>query len=303
MRKLPLPLVLCLLALSALVWASSQALAGASHFDDVFKGDNKISDELPKCPGDFALTYSPAAPGEPPTYRCINRDGLPDCDNPPTPQRVLTSTDGLTFICTDAPAIPACPAGQFLSGTGNTFTCQPIGLPACAATHFLTANGSAISCKSIAETVGDCPDGPPQQFLNSDGINFFCSVPYVPPPAPFCGDNMCNNSEICSTCSVDCGACPPPSGGGGGGGPCPGAPFCGACNSNGSCESGETCLGCNVDCGTCPPSFPVPPWTPPPWTPPPLSPCDAACGCTSACGATYCGGGCGFRFAFGCIPC
>jgi hypothetical protein len=35
-------------------------------------------------------------------------------------------------------------------------------------------------------------------------------------PDPYCGDGSCNNSETCSTCSADCGACTPPGGGGGG---------------------------------------------------------------------------------------
>lgn len=33
-----------------------------------------------------------------------------------------------------------------------------------------------------------------------------------------CGDSLCNGVETCSTCSVDCGACPAGGGGGGGGG-------------------------------------------------------------------------------------
>jgi hypothetical protein len=37
-------------------------------------------------------------------------------------------------------------------------------------------------------------------------------------PNPFCGDNICNNNETCSTCPGDCGQCVIPGGGGGGGG-------------------------------------------------------------------------------------
>jgi hypothetical protein len=29
-------------------------------------------------------------------------------------------------------------------------------------------------------------------------------------PTPVCGDNVCNGTETCSTCSTDCGTCPPP---------------------------------------------------------------------------------------------
>jgi len=43
------------------------------------------------------------------------------------------------------------------------------------------------------------------------------------PPAPVCGDNICNGSESCSTCSHDCGICGGGGGGGGNGGG-PGSP-------------------------------------------------------------------------------
>jgi len=42
-------------------------------------------------------------------------------------------------------------------------------------------------------------------------------------PGPYCGDNICNADETCSTCSNDCGACTPPPGGGGGSGGGPSA--------------------------------------------------------------------------------
>jgi len=35
---------------------------------------------------------------------------------------------------------------------------------------------------------------------------------------PYCGDEVCNGSETCSTCQADCGTCPASPGGGGGGG-------------------------------------------------------------------------------------
>ncbi|MBA3819565.1 MAG: DNRLRE domain-containing protein [Deltaproteobacteria bacterium] len=48
-----------------------------------------------------------------------------------------------------------------------------------------------------------------------------------------CGDALCNNGETCSTCASDCGACP-------------------ATCGDGACNNGETCSSCTGDCGTCP---------------------------------------------------
>ncbi|MCX6747189.1 MAG: MopE-related protein [Candidatus Pacearchaeota archaeon] len=52
--------------------------------------------------------------------------------------------------------------------------------------------------------------------------------------AAVCGNSICEASETCSSCSLDCGVCPP---------------VCG----NGVCESanGETCSSCSSDCGVC----------------------------------------------------
>jgi len=52
----------------------------------------------------------------------------------------------------------------------------------------------------------ECDDG---NTLYNDGCSGICLI-------EFCGDNVCNNSETCSTCSNDCGSCPPSGGGGGG---------------------------------------------------------------------------------------
>ena len=55
-------------------------------------------------------------------------------------------------------------------------------------------------------------------------------------PPPECGDKICNGEETCSTCSLDCGACPPP-----------GGPICG----NGAIDPGEVCDGSNLGGQTC----------------------------------------------------
>ncbi len=50
---------------------------------------------------------------------------------------------------------------------------------------------------------------------------------------PRCGNERCDGSETCMTCSSDCGQCPP---------------VCGDAQCNGA----ETCMSCPGDCGTCP---------------------------------------------------
>lgn len=50
-------------------------------------------------------------------------------------------------------------------------------------------------------------------------------------PDEFCGDEICNNGEDCSSCPGDCGVCL----------------YCG----DGICNNGETCSSCPGDCGTC----------------------------------------------------
>lgn len=76
--------------------------------------------------------------------------------------------------------------------------------------------------------------GPAWASCGADG-----SIPLDagPPDAdvgPSCGDGSCNGGETCSSCVMDCGACPP---------------VCG----DGSCNGSETCSSCEGDCGACGP--------------------------------------------------
>jgi len=48
-----------------------------------------------------------------------------------------------------------------------------------------------------------------------------------------CGDGNCDDSEDCTTCPADCGAC---------------GPVCG----DGTCDATESCITCATDCGECP---------------------------------------------------
>ena len=66
---------------------------------------------------------------------------------------------------------------------------------------------------------------------------------------PFCGDNVCNGGETCSTCSGDCGTCPvnnPSSGGsssGGGGGSSGTVYYSDSTSTSGSGSSFSTSTG------------------------------------------------------------
>lgn len=53
-----------------------------------------------------------------------------------------------------------------------------------------------------------------------------------PPPPKTCGDMVCQSTESCTNCPLDCGLCK----------------TCG----NGACDNGENCSSCPEDCGKCP---------------------------------------------------
>jgi cysteine-rich repeat protein len=59
---------------------------------------------------------------------------------------------------------------------------------------------------------------------------------------PYCGDEICNNGETCSSCSGDCGVCPPdcPE--------CPTCPECPPCNECGSCLCGNGIIDAGEQC-------------------------------------------------------
>ena len=97
-----------------------------------------------------------------------------------------------------------------------------------------------------------CPEPPNEDYDNDGILNSEDNCPYVynpsqkdsdgdekgdvcdPSPFGYCGDGICNNGEICSTCPEDCGICPPH--------PVPPTNFCG----DGIIDVGETCdLGTN----------------------------------------------------------
>ena len=77
---------------------------------------------------------------------------------------------------------------------------------------------------------------------------------------PGCGDGVCSmtGADTCTMCPSDCGACPPC-----GDGTCAVnedctvcAADCGMCTTcgDGTCDAGEDCANCSPDCGFCPPT-------------------------------------------------
>jgi len=80
---------------------------------------------------------------------------------------------------------------------------------------------------------------------STPGFSYFAIAGMKEEAAPtkvneFCGDAICNNGENCSTCEVDCWACPEEA-------------VCG----DGVCSSSESCTSCPSDCGACPVTKPV----------------------------------------------
>ncbi len=63
----------------------------------------------------------------------------------------------------------------------------------------------------------------------------------------FCGDNICDSDESCSSCPQDCGFCPTLTG------KARTLPFCG----DGICQKIENCSTCPLDCGFCPEKIPI----------------------------------------------
>ena len=57
------------------------------------------------------------------------------------------------------------------------------------------------------KTASQCP---PDTDANSVDVLKICLYKVVEDPEDFCGDEVCNGDETCSTCAQDCGECPEP---------------------------------------------------------------------------------------------
>lgn len=112
------------------------------------------------------------------------------------------------------------------------------------ATYFEGTDGLTISIGTSVTlrngTVIDNYDYDQAGFLTWDLEPTPTPTP-TPTPSPteppeICGDGICEGSETCENCPVDCGECPP---------------VCG----DGNCDAGdgEDCLTCPEDCPVCPP--------------------------------------------------
>ena len=151
------------------------------------------------------------------------------------------------------------------NGSGSDSSCECKGGP-----FGSTCSSDGEACGRNGDYSGTC------ECAVIGGVS--CPAPASGPlgccytPATYCGDNICNGGETCSTCSQDCGVCggptPPPT-------PIPAYCGDGTCNDtegetqqncaidcgnpgdpdpfcgDGACNALETCSTCSQDCGTC----------------------------------------------------
>ena len=105
-----------------------------------------------------------------------------------------------------------CPPEQ----TCNDDVCVPLEVPsACLPAPGVDAGPAWASCGADGSTPA------PDMGSLDEGLG------------PTCGDAACDGAETCSSCPMDCGACPP---------------VCG----DTACNGAETCDSCPGDCGACP---------------------------------------------------
>ena len=114
----------------------------------------------------------------------------------------LFEEDVILVVCSEG-ATQSCTAGN---GCFGTKTC------------------SSNEWGSCVSSLVKCEDGSCQ--VNSGSCPFII--------LPYCGDDLCNDGETCSSCAMDCGACLKTV----------------VCGDN-ACEGGETCESCQSDCGLC----------------------------------------------------
>jgi hypothetical protein len=74
---------------------------------------------------------------------------------------------------------------------------------------FGTINAKS-GCCSWHGGVSHCDTSVGRQVCNDGTYSPSCTCAKVSIPRIYCGDSSCNGTEKCSTCSIDCGACPIP---------------------------------------------------------------------------------------------
>ncbi len=147
-----------------------------------------------------------------------------------------TCTEGLEDFCNcsqdcAASTCAGCCTGTECKGGDTTGFCGVGGEPCDACMGGAACTGGDCVCTS--QDHKDCSDGDVYWF-DSCGVKgtmfqecgrAMCSVAACQPAT--CPDGVCNGTELCCTCSQDCGSC------------------CG----NGACDCGETSITCATDCG------------------------------------------------------
>ena len=93
-----------------------------------------------------------------------------------------------------------------------------------------------VEAKHTLLTFGVADSYTPPGTINA--LGWAMEVRQVVQDAQRCGDGVCNGSESCKTCEIDCGKCPE-----------------GTTCGNGTCEAKEKCNICPEDCKACPPTY------------------------------------------------
>jgi hypothetical protein len=96
------------------------------------------------------------------------------------------------------------------TNSGGPYTFSDVG-------NALSSTRTNLTNGTTYHFVVQARDAAGQNLVQSNEV----SITPVASAAPRCGDGSCNGTENCSTCPIDCGACPPAGGGGGGGGGIP----------------------------------------------------------------------------------
>ena len=202
--------VTCLLELAAAGAAQAKA-TGAEfilNFDGAKVDFTKFHDEF--CMGENCM------PWDTPPQGTIQPTGHTITSNVQSPGKLK-----VVIYHGSAPATPMTQA--YLSGQNVVGDAELVELVFTLKTTISAGQAVQVSLTGLKATDADAN---PLTMTFTDGL----LVTSDAGGDPFCGDQVCNGAETCTTCAADCGDC------------------CG----DGVCKNGETCTTCAADCGVCP---------------------------------------------------